>query len=224
MKKFYLFIFIIFFTVKSYGYPLVIDFNSISCSTYLEKYLEEKPFLGSLERMGLIKFNRDYFYPLKKEPLNFYTKAFSYQPKKNRTYYQLPFYVKNIKEYILKINSGLFYYKRWKIDSNFRSDFSLYYLLNKKWSTALTYLNLTKQNTFMTKYKEEAEKPSLFLKIPANGLDWGLYLTGQSLFFGMFAGLNIGLSCEIETIQQMISLKFEYHAIPYGGIRATFSF
>ena len=224
MKRFYLFVFIIFFTVKSYDYPLVIDFSSISNSAYLEKYLEERPFLGSLGRIGSIKFNGDDFHPLKKEPPHFYTKAFTYQPSKNKTYYQLPFKIKNLKEYALKSNSGWFYYKRWKVDSSFRSDFSFYYLLNKKWSTALTYLNLTKQKTFMTKYKEEAETPNVFLKIPANGLDWGLYLTGQSLFFGMFAGLNIGLSCEIETNQQMISLKFDYHAIPYGGIRATFRF
>ncbi len=224
MKRFYLFVFIIFFTVKSYDYPLVIDFSSISSSAYLEKFSEERPFLGNLGRIGSIKLKKDYFYPLKKEPLHFCTNTLSYQTSKNKTYYQLPFNIKKLKEYSLKSNLVWFYYKRWKVDSSFLSYFSFYYLLNKKWSTALTYLNLTKQKTFMTMYKEEAETPNVFLKIPANGLDWGLYLTGQSLFFGMFGGLNIGLSCEVETNQQMLSLKFEYHAIPYGGIRATFSF
>lgn len=224
MKRLYLFIFIFFFSVKSYSYPLVIDFSSQSCSTYLEKYLEEKPFWGSLGRIGSIKFNRDDFHPLKKEPLHFYTNAFSYQTIKNKTYYQLPFNIKKLKGYTLKRNLDWLYYKRWKVDSCFRSDFSFFYLLNKKWSTALTYLNLMKQKTFMTMFKEEAETPNVFLKIPANGLDCGLYLTGQSLIFGMFAGFNVGLSCEIETNQQMISLKFEYHAKPYGGFRATFSF
>ena len=224
MRRFYLFIFIFFFSVKSYGYPLVIDFNSTSFSTYLEKYLDEKPFWGSLGRIGSIEFNGGYFHPLKKDPLLFYTKDFSYQTSKSKTYYQLPFNIKKLNEYTLKSNFDWFYFKRWKVDSRFRSDFSFFYLLNKKWSTALTYLNLTKQKTFMSMFKEEAETPNVFLKIPANGLDCGLYLTGQSLIFGMFGGFNVGLSCEIETNQQMISLKFEYHAGPYGGFRATFSF
>lgn len=224
MKKLYLFIYIFFFIAKIYGYPLFIDYNSITNSNHLEKYREEKPFSRSLKPLNRINLEKHYFSVLEKETMDFHSHNSKFPNIIKEKYKNLTFSIKTLKEFTIKNDLYCFYYKKWKIDSSFPSDFTFYYLLNKKWSTAITYLNLTKKTTFIPTYKEEAENSKLIFKIPANGLDWGLYLTSHSLFVGLFAGINIGMSFGIETNKEIALLNFEYNIIPYGGIRAALHF
>lgn len=224
MQKLYLFFYIFFFAAHAYDYPLLIDFSSISSGNSMEKYIEKNLLRRSFNLKNPIQSDRYSFNSLKKQPMDFYNNYSQYPTVTKKGYNNLIKREKTLQETLFKRDSGWFYYKKWKVDSGFPSDLSLYYFLNKNWSTALTYLNLSKRNPSSPQYVQEAEDFHIFFKTPANGLDWGFYLTSRSFLIGLFAGMNIGISCGIGYQSEIASFEIDTNLVPYGGIRASFHF